>query len=76
MDGGGQKYPSLPTQNPLYIFQKDKIWQSYTLTKEDPKNSSEKKSSDEISIFYQKLTIFVISRNKDKNCILIHMLLL
>ena len=68
-----------PTYNPLYISHNYETWHSYTLIKEDPKKKKKKKQITWdthwvllTSTFFTRLTIFVISWNKDQNYFLIH----
>ena len=53
----------------------DETWQSYTFPKEDPKsyiNHVTPLEFVDISIFYWKSATFVISRNTDIDCNLVH----
>ena len=68
-----------PTYNRLYISHNYETWHSYTLIKEDPKKKKKKKQNTWdthwvllTSTFFTRLTIFVISWNKDQNYFLIH----
>ena len=67
-----------PTYNPLYISHNYETWHSYTLIKEDPKKKKKKQITWDThwvlltSTFFTRLTIFVISWNKDQNYFLIH----
>ena len=70
----GQKVP-LP-KNLSHIIYSDVTWHRYTLPKEDPKKYMNHVThpliSADINIFHQRSAAFVVSRNTDINCILIH----
>ena len=73
-DGPFRGFSGMAPSLKCHISCNDETWHIYTLSKEDPKNINHLKhplSSADISIFYQKLAIFVTSINTDIDFILV-----